>query len=627
MRSRYTVKHGVVNVGKIIGLDVPELACVDKVAFDIRSRQLSAWIDNLPRANVGETAKQIYTILQQTNQLSYPYQDRIRFLEALAEPVEYVTNSMKKHFVAVSLPLPEKSQKIAAITKALFSNMAIGYKTALENTLANNFSVFDKKLLVMLTHRSIHYTGQSFLSSYQSYSHFASTQWGELHKLYAFAEKRKLLKNKVRNKQHTYVKKSSISTEYARILLLSLASPYHLRQGESGIIYNALERWLDQPIIRLFNTKDKGSNQYVDNLSQAIAPFALSLTSNKDVIDTAELRIVDTHNITEKIEYELKNTKDVGFATIINSETISQSLPHHLLNRLLNAWDRVSDRQFPRIKKNEQIKITIGLSAAHQFITQKARAMNNEKYTQTYNDRAHFQASEIKPDINISDKITNDVWGLNYSEELIGQELFLEDQKLSLQGKYQINIEDIQINNETKQYQADSWLIVNESAKGVMINDKDEFNNKVQVGDLTSISRQKEAGTEKWSIGVIRWLKSNQGKKLQMGIETLNPNSAAIGIRATNTPNAPLQRTLMLPELINLQQPACLITSSAPWKEGQKITINMLGKDIPATLGKSMQNTGSFAQFQFEINSEKAPVEQVTKINKEQDFTQTWPSI
>lgn len=75
-------------MGKIIGLDVPKQTCVDKTAFDIRSRQLSAWIDNLPRANVGETAKQIYTVLQQTNQLSYPYQDRIRFLEALAEPLE-----------------------------------------------------------------------------------------------------------------------------------------------------------------------------------------------------------------------------------------------------------------------------------------------------------------------------------------------------------------------------------------------------------------------------------------------------------------------------------------------------------------------------------------------------------
>ena len=70
-------------VGKKIGLDVPNRARPDKTAFNIRPRKLAAWIEALPRANLGETAKQIFTLLQQTNQLTYPYQDRIRFLETI----------------------------------------------------------------------------------------------------------------------------------------------------------------------------------------------------------------------------------------------------------------------------------------------------------------------------------------------------------------------------------------------------------------------------------------------------------------------------------------------------------------------------------------------------------------
>lgn len=132
-------------MGKSIGLDVPNRTLPDKKAFNIRPRKLATWIDALPRANLGETAKQIFTVLHQTNQLSYPYQDRIRFLETLREPLDYVTRSMKKHFIGISLPLPEKSQKIASITKELYSSMAIGYKIALEDTLANNLMIFDKK--------------------------------------------------------------------------------------------------------------------------------------------------------------------------------------------------------------------------------------------------------------------------------------------------------------------------------------------------------------------------------------------------------------------------------------------------------------------------------------------------
>ena len=179
-------------MGKIIGLDVPSRTRPDRSAFNIRPRKLATWINALPRANLGETAKQIYTVLQETNQLAYPYHDRIRFLETLREPIDYVTSSMKKHFIGISLPLPDKSQKISTITKEIFSNMAQGYKIALEDMLANNLIIFDKKMLATLTHRSISYIGQNILTHYQSYSPFSVNEWAELHKLYIFAEKHKL---------------------------------------------------------------------------------------------------------------------------------------------------------------------------------------------------------------------------------------------------------------------------------------------------------------------------------------------------------------------------------------------------------------------------------------------------
>ena len=611
-------------MGKNIGLDVPNRTLPDNEAFNIRPRKLSAWINALPRANLGETAKQIYIVLQQTNQLAYPYQDRLRFLETIREPLEYVTRSMKKHFIGVSLPLPDKSYKIASITKELYSCMATGYKIALEDTLANNLMIFDKKALATLTHRSINYMGQNFLTAYQSYSPFPDKYWGELHKLYDFAEKRKILKTKIRDEHHPFVEKTSITTEYARILLLSLASPYHLRQGEAGKVYDALERWLSNPIIRPLNENDK-EGKFVDNLAQAHAPTALHLALTKGELDASRLRIIDTHEIAEKLEYELKNNEDVGASTITTMDIALTDLSHDLMKRLLIAWGVASKRHFPRTDKNEQIKITIGLSAAHQFITKKAQAVDDGQYTNKYNHRAHFESTEVKLDLNDPNATSDDVWGLIYPAGLANGLEPLVEHELSLQDNTKVDL-DAGI-SETKQYQTDNWLIVNESIKGLMVNNKDEFHNKAQVGELVSIRRQTNGRANKWSIGVIRWLKFNQDKSLQMGIETLNPNGAAVGIRAVSTPNAPLQRTLMLPELKNLKQPACLITSPVVWREGHKITINMLGKEVPATLTKLVQNTGLFAQFQFEINPKSAPQEKAKKIEKEQDYSNIWSSI
>lgn len=616
---------GLEQVSKIIGLDVPSRSRRDRTDFNIRPRKLSAWIDALPRANLGETAKQLYTVLQETNQLNYSYQDRIQFLEILREPVDYVTRSMKKHFIGVSFPLSDKSQQIAFITKELYSCMATGYKIALEDMLAKNLIIFNKKPLATLTHRSISYMGQHFLTACQSYSPFLNQHWGELHKLYRFAEKRKLLKTKINDELNSYVTKTSVTTEYARISLLSLCSPYHLRQGESGKVYDALERWLNQPIIRPLNDNDKDQGKFIDNLGQAQPPCALSLALTKGITDASQLRIIETQAIAEKIEYELKNNEDIGTATLTNIDITRPELSHDLLRRLLIAWGVASKRYFPRTNKNEEVKITVGLSAAHQFITQKAQAMDKGKYTNKFNHRAHFESTEIKINLKDPNATSNDVWGLIYPEELTGLEPLVE-QELSLQDANHIDLNGTE--TEAKQYIADNWLIINESAKGLLINNTEELKNKAQVGELVSIRRKSGERAEKWSIGVIRWLKSNQDQSLQMGIETLNPNGAAVGIRPAGMPDAPLQRTLMLPELKNLKQPACLITSPVQWREGNKITINMLGKNIPATLTKPVQNTGLFAQFQFEIGQQQESEQvKVQTTEKEQDFNQIWSSI
>ena len=295
------------------------------------------------------------------------------------------------------------------------------------------------------------------------------------------------------------------------------------------------------------------------------------------------------------------------------------------MKRLLIAWGMASKRHFPRTNKNEEIKITIGLSAAHQFITKLVQTSEDGQYTNKYNHRAHFESTEVKLNINDSKANADDVWGLIYPSRASKGLAPLVEHELSLQDPNKVNLDPEKI--ETKQYQTDNWLIVNESIKGLMVNNKEEFHNKAQVGELVSIRRQTNGNANKWSIGVIRWLKFNQDKSLQMGIETLNPNGAAVGIRAASTPNAPLQRSLMLPELKNLKQPACLITSPVPWREGHKIVINMLGKEVPATLTRSVQNTGLFAQFEFEINSATTSQAKKPKTEPSQDFSKIWSSI
>lgn len=620
-------------MGQTVQLAVPERNAPKRDTFNIRHRKVAQWINALPRANLGETARQIFTTLRETNQYAYPYQDRLRFLEMMREPVQYVTSSMKKHFVGVKLPLPEKNQQIANITREIYCAMAIGYKVALQDELRYTLLFSDKKSLALLTHRAISYTGLAILTCYQTYAPYTPRLWSELHRLYRFAEERKLLKLKVADYQHSHTEKTTVAAEYARILMVALASPYHLRQGEVAKVYENLERWIPpNPLRRLTDLDMQNEGSFVVSLAEDNPPQALSLMNAGQYLDPAEIRIIDNRAISEYLRKELKSSGDFGTSTISSIEMARIDISQDLMRRLQIAWDMVSSRSFARMPKNEEVKVVIGLNAAHKFINQRAQPMD---FTQTtrdlYANRAQFEASDIR--LPNQREPSEDVWNMIYPanpnahglEPLVESELsLLPANSLSLEPKKQPL--SLQGDEPEDSMETDNWAIQNESPKGFMLHSSQDCTHKAQVGELISIRRQVNDRSWKWGIGVIRWIKFNQDKSMQMGIEMLNPNAAAIGIRAANQSNQPMHRTLMLPEIKSLKQPATLITGPVPWRVGNKITMHMLGKDITATLTKSLQNTGLFAQFEFVLDSNKPQVQKAPD-NNEPDFSSVWSTI
>ena len=148
---------------------------------------------------------------------------------------------------------------------------------------------------------------------------------------------------------------------------------------------------------------------------------------------------------------------------------------------------------------------------------------------------------------------------------------------------------------------------------------------------MIGIRRQINKQSWKWGIGVIRWMKFNNQNEMQLGIEMLNPDAAAIGLRtaASNGKDFSYQRTLLLPEIPAINQPTTLITGPVPWRVGNKLMLHILGKDVNVELSRLVQNTGLFAQFQFEFLDSDKPKQhnELDERQDEQDFGHIWSSI
>ena len=614
-------------MSKALGLSVPKRQKPDKDAFSIRPRKVEQWIDALPKANLGETARQVYQALMETNQLDLPHQERTRFLESLREVVQYITDSMRKHFVGVAYPLPEKNQKIAAAAREILIAMTTGYKIAIEDTLNSNFLFRDNKQLTMLLHRAITYTGRTLLTCYQIYAPYPPRLWAEMHRLYAYAESHKLTRTTVADFQHMYVNKSTIKAEYLRNLLLWLTSPYRLRQGEVTKVYNTLERWVqDCDIVKPSNPTDpQQDGQFGINLGKDLPPSPIAQTGFN--CPPANCRVLQTTRLAERLRHDIRDSEDVVTTTLTGIDMGRPDLSHDLLRRLLIAWGIETKRGFPRTSKQENVQVAIGLSAVHQYLTHH-HEQTQQPRKDPFAQRAEFESSIVK---NLSDE-NPDVWNMVFPSgedvdltKIVTEELILAGE----QNPRSFRSPTFSPEKQSKQpaVSLGSWLIVNESATGYCLEYAEGNGTKAQVGELVGIRRYISKQSWKWGIGVIRWMKFNNQNEMQLGIEMLNPDAAAIGLRtaASNGKDHHYQRTLLLPEIPAINQPATLITAPVPWRVGNKLMLHILGKDVGVELSHLVQNTGMFAQFQFEFletDKPKQPAEQ-----DEQDFGQIWSSI
>jgi len=601
-------------MAKTLGLNIPELQKPEKDDIDLHPKAVDTWLDSLPRGNVGETARRLFEFLVQANRFKYSYQHRQHFLDGSRETVAYVTDAMKRHFVGINSPLPAKNQKIAAATREIHQAMAIGYMICIENLLTHSLFFSDSKLLATLIQRAMNAFGHVLLTSYQTYTPPPSGIWADLHRLYNAAEQHKILAVSLVDEQNVYAVKTTILGEYMRLIILALASPYRLRHGEVGKVYNVLERWISK--IRL-TTPDKDSSRaatkFVVNLASDEPPRAVSLASESC---TGEFcRILDTTLLSNAIRKDLKHGFKTGETTITSIDMSRPDLSHDLMKRLLIAWCIVPKRSFPRTQKQEHVQVVLGLSGIHQIIISGSKKKADQEI---FEKAAHYQAGNVSRSVNDAQP---DVWDMIYfPSDVEGfdtlQEQFAKENNTSNHAK-------------KPEQQPETWMILNEGARGYCLQTMNNAGSRVQVGELIGVRRASMESTWKWGVGVIRWLQSHSSEGLMLGIEMLTPDAAAIGLRSVTNAKHDYQRTLMLPELRAMNQPTSLITTSVPYRVGQQLVINLLGQEILVKLSKQILNTGLFAQFTFDIMEHQAAVHngRAETDDNDPDFSGVWSSI
>ncbi len=121
-----------------------------------------------------------------------------------------------------------------------------------------------------------------------------------------------------------------------------------------------------------------------------------------------------------------------------------------------------------------------------------------------------------------------------------------------------------------------------------------------QIGELLSV---KEASSNLWRIGVLRWIGGSKGGAATTGVELLSPTAVPVSARVVKTKggSTAFAKALLLPALPAMQRPASLITPRVPFQPMQKIQIQRGRTQSNIHLGSCIGQTENYNQFSFRM--------------------------
>nr|WP_298142472.1 molecular chaperone [uncultured Pseudomonas sp.] len=592
-------------------LRVPTLDKRSLSFCDATPRGLKLWIGKLPKANIGETARQLYQALIELNQLLTPSDIRLQMLELLRPEVYFVCQQLERHFLNQAIVLDERPRKVANLCQALQNHLAVGYKLIVVH-LAPQQNLDRNQLLATALQRAVYSLCGPLVRATQLYCPVPEGLWLELHQLYQIALERDLQRRVIRDPQARHVDDLSIEQSYLAALMLGCARCNQMRQAAIARLAEALEPWSAQVRLQAGNAPSSlfavaltvdGPPRYISLLQGGELPGSLG-------IDPTPL--VDALKAYLQLPAEQRSQ---------SSLLVPEGLSTDMLQHLCAAWGDISERSFQRNQGQGSLNLCIGMSALHFFLANK-RPFNEVLKRPNELGAAVFEAPSGTPDIwaKAFDAPKTRDWAHHLPMENIEYQRSGAD-----------NVDSGAAPAEG--YPTFTLPIVNHSPGGYCMSWPKEVPSQLQAGEIIGLQDSPEHA---WSVAVVRWIRQVRGGGTQMGIELVAPHAEPCGlqlVRKTES-NSQYLRALLVPGISAISRPATLITPRLPFQEGNKVLVNRNGNERPALLSRRQTSTGSFNQFEYreleqppDDHGKPVTAQKSRGPDGEEDFDSLWKSL
>ncbi|WP_423204778.1 molecular chaperone [Pseudomonas kribbensis] len=557
-------------------------------------RDLKRWIAGLPKANIGETARQLYQGLGELNQLLTPSDNRLHLLELLRPEVYFVCQHLERHFLHQAIMLDERSRKISNLCQALQSQLAIGYKQIVLR-IAPKYSKDRAALLSEALQRAVHALKGQLVRATQLYSPAPEQLWFELHQLFRCACDLQLQHRRVRDDLASLAGELSVEQTYIAALLLGSARCNQMRQNPIAQLAQVLEPW--SAWLKL-HPGASGEGLFAISAEIDAGPRYRSKFRSEQ---QSGLLGFDPQPLVNAIEAHLLH-KDNSTPLPVPAGLTLDTLQH-----LHATWGEAAERSFQRTVGQGNLTVCVGMSALHFYLG--GERTFSELLKHPGSRAANFSRAVVQGE--------KDSWSQAFDAAPQSKtDEFLPYEEI----RYEPLADDEGDADSPPHYPTYALPVINHSPGGYCLAWPKEVPAELQTGEMIGIQDTTNQG---WSIAVVRWIRQVRGAGTQMGIELVAPHAQPCGLQLVRTrdDHSHYLRGLLLPEISAIDLPATLLAPRLPFQEGNKVLINTQGEEHRAGLDRRVASTHSFNQFAYRS------LEAAQNGGSEEDFDSLWKSL
>ncbi len=522
-----------------IKLSVPEYLSHPNPPVETRPKQLKEWLDALPLANGMDAGRKLADAMAALNRIKLADDARIKLLDLYRASAQMLSPSLQQLFVGKPLPLQDKHKQAANLLREMFTELAHGYKRALLDMGTRRMSFGTNKLLPLAIARAIESLGVVLDVYYETYRPSPADVWFELNQLYWYAARQNLHEQAIAEDT-----KVSVNQLYKQVLLIALADPYRLHQGQLAEVKTYLAKFAKQAELQPLGKADNTHGLFLVRLDGDKPPKALA--NHSGVTDGRTDIILNTIPLARMAHQHLQDMDaDIPLKKIGLPDAAKQPGYREMLKRLIKQWGIAPKRIFNRTSAHADLLVCGGISSLHHALSQgiDAPVQNTE--------------SGVKITVQVSDPTTD----------------------------------------EYQAYNCANWQVLNESAGGVALSKDPGSAAKIKVGDLIGLSSN---GAEGSGIAIVRWMQSTADNMLELGAQMLAPHAEAVAIKPViAAADALFQPALLLPAVPALNQPECMVAARGSFQAMREFEVQFHGTTRSVRAQKLVEQTDSLDLFFF----------------------------